>query len=315
MSTPSPEVFNRAFRETFREGCLTFGVFFPIEAFVGSSPTMQPIAAAVDDIARMPREACVTSQESPEVRPCTFGDLSSSVTVVLFGDSHAVQWFNPLSRIAESQRWKLVTMLKSACPAADVTSPGANEQIAANCRSWRADAIRRIGALRPALVMTGNASLYLVRRMGRSGVSPADWQEGMRRTLSQLGSHGMPVVNVRDNPRFAFDVPTCLARSKRISWYPGGNCDQDQATSLLPGMFEAEKAAARGLSNVHFIDFSERFCRSGRCQAVEDGVVMYRDNQHLTGRYADVLMPALQAELLRFINPSSDRSGVRNNAP
>lgn len=32
--------FNTAFRETFHEGELTFGVFFPIEAFVGVHPTM-----------------------------------------------------------------------------------------------------------------------------------------------------------------------------------------------------------------------------------------------------------------------------------
>lgn len=37
---PPTTTFNRAFAETFREGRLSLGVFFPIEAFVGSAPTM-----------------------------------------------------------------------------------------------------------------------------------------------------------------------------------------------------------------------------------------------------------------------------------
>jgi luciferase-type oxidoreductase len=37
---PTTTAFNRAFGETFREGRLTFGVFFPIEAFAGSAPAM-----------------------------------------------------------------------------------------------------------------------------------------------------------------------------------------------------------------------------------------------------------------------------------
>jgi luciferase-type oxidoreductase len=37
---PPTTTFNRAFQETFREGRLSLGVFFPIEAFAGSTPTM-----------------------------------------------------------------------------------------------------------------------------------------------------------------------------------------------------------------------------------------------------------------------------------
>ncbi len=37
---PPPDRVNRAFLETFQAGRLTLGVFFPIEAFTGTSPTM-----------------------------------------------------------------------------------------------------------------------------------------------------------------------------------------------------------------------------------------------------------------------------------
>src|SRR5262249_18758994 len=50
--------------------------------------------------------------------PCAYGDLRSGTTVVLFGDSHAAQWFAALNAVALSQHWRLVVVTKSACSAA-----------------------------------------------------------------------------------------------------------------------------------------------------------------------------------------------------
>ena len=106
---------------------------------------------------------------------------------------------------------------------------------------------------------------------------------------------------MRDNPHFTFDVPTCLARSVRHSWYLGGSCELDKSKALNPAVFEAEKAGARGLPNVHFIDLTDRLCQRNVCWVVQGDVVMYRDNNHLTGHFADSLMPVLEAELLPIL--------------
>ena len=272
---------------------------------LGNAPEMKTIIAAVNDVAKMPRQQCVSLGESPEVKTCVFGDTSSATNIVLFGDSHAIQWFDPLQSMAESHGWKLTTMVKSGCPATDVRISESGTTSATICGSWRAEAIRRIVALRPSLVFIGNASSYLERK-DESGSKPSlsldDWRDGTKRTLGTLTAAGLRVVVMRDNPLSTFDIPTCLARSVRHSWYPGGSCEMDKSKVLNPAVFEAEKAGAQGLPNVHFIDLTDRLCRQKVCWTVQRGAIMYRDDNHLTGTFADSLMPVLGAELVPILN-------------
>jgi peptidoglycan/LPS O-acetylase OafA/YrhL len=282
-------------------GAASLAMWFAVQ--LANEPEMKTITAAAEDIARMPRQQCVSLGQSPEAKTCIFGDASSSTNIVLFGDSHAIQWFNPLQRIAESHGWKLTTIVKSACPAVDIIPPGVSAGAAAACTSWRAEALQRIVALRPSIVFTGNATNHVGDKRNLAiRFSLDELRDGTRRTLEALTARGLRVAVMRDNPYFTYDVPTCLARSVRHSWYPGGSCEADKFTALSAAVFESEKAGARGLPNVHFIDLTDRLCQKDVCSAVQGGAVIYRDNNHLTGNFADRLMPVLEAELLAILN-------------
>jgi peptidoglycan/LPS O-acetylase OafA/YrhL len=274
---------------------------------LAEAPGIRSITAAVNDIAAMPRQECVALQETEEVKTCVFGNEFSATNIVLFGDSHAIQWFNPLQQIAETHGWKLTTMVKSGCPATDIAPPRSSARFAATCAGWRAEAIRRIVSLRPSIVFIGNGTNYLGRNDGlrsQSDISLDTWEKGTRRTLEALVAAGLRVAAMRDNPLSAFDIPTCLARSFRHTWYPGGSCQMVRSEVLNPAIFEAEKAGARGLRNVHFIDLTGEFCGDEVCWAVQKDEVMYRDNNHLTGNFANRLAPLLEAELLPILNAS-----------
>lgn len=263
------------------------------------------MALVAADIAAMPRQECVTLGESPEVKTCGFGDASGATSVVLFGDSHAIQWFNPLRRMAEANGWKLTTVVKSGCPATDIKPPGNTTGFVANCYKWRADAIRRIGSMRPAVVFIGNASGYLNRQdnpADKAGISIDEWRAGTARTLHALTAGRVRAALMRDTPRLFFDVPTCLARSVRHSWYLGGSCTMDESTVVDPAIFDAEKAAARDPQNVHFIDMIDQLCQKNVCWAVQSGEIIYRDDNHLTGSFADHLRPVLEQRLLTILN-------------
>jgi hypothetical protein len=119
--------------------------------------------------------------------------------------------------------------------------------------------------------------------------------------LKSLTAAGLQVVIVRDNPLSTFDIPTCLARSIRHSWYPGGSCGMEKSKVLDPAIFEAEKLGARDLENVHFIDLTDQICQKDVCWSVHEGQVMYRDNNHFTAKFADRLMPLLEANLLSIL--------------
>jgi len=241
----------------------------------------------------------------PGRKTCTFGAVDSATTVALFGDSHAIQWFNPLLGIADKRGWRVVTLLKSGCPAADISVPGKSEAFVRACNGWRARAIRRTLALRPSLVIAASATTYLDggRADGGEKVSLEEWREGSRRTFSALSSAGIPVAVMRDSPRPSSDVPSCLARSARHSWYPGGGCEFDKAAALRPAAFAAEQAAARSIHNVRFVDLTDALCDQKVCWAEKGGFPVYRDDNHLSGRFAGTLAPILETRIVPFIYP------------
>jgi peptidoglycan/LPS O-acetylase OafA/YrhL len=267
-------------------------------------PGMKKIAAAWDDdIAALPRGQCDTRWQSSAVKICVFGDPQSATNVVLFGDSHAIQWFNPLRSVVESHGWKLTTVVKSGCPAADIGPVQYGANFARTCVEWRSAAIGRIAQMHPSLVFAGSAAVHVGTR-GRFGVSVVEWQKGTRRTLDSFSKAGLEVAAMRDNPIPSFDVPLCVARFLRRSGIAGG-CEMERSAVLDPAIFEAERAAAYNLPRIHFIDLTDQFCHDKVCWAVEGGDVMYHDDNHLSGRATARLAPVLESQLVPMVNAAS----------
>jgi hypothetical protein len=69
---------------------------------------------------QMYADGCHLNPSETETPECVYGNLSSKTTVVLFGDSHAMQWFPTLNEIAKERNWRLVGLTKAACPPAEV---------------------------------------------------------------------------------------------------------------------------------------------------------------------------------------------------
>lgn len=277
---------------------------------LANAPQMRLVTAATTDIARMPRAQCVSLGESSEIKPCIFAASGSSTTIVLFGDSHAIQWMDPLQIIASAHQWKLVSIVKSGCPAADITVPAAGDAFRTACKTWRAAALRKITALHPALVILASATIYLddSRRNGGHPTSPMMWREGSKRTIGTLDDAGIEVAVMRDTPRPEVDIPTCLGRVVTHRWYPRAACNLNRASALRPAAFNAELAAAEGRTRVHFLDLTDEICDSVYCPAVKNDRIVYRDDNHLTGSFAASLAPALEARLTPLVPPLSQQA-------
>jgi peptidoglycan/LPS O-acetylase OafA/YrhL len=276
---------------------------------LGQMPGMQASAAAVHDIASIAHTRCISLDGSSSVKTCEFGASTATTTVVLFGDSHAIPWFEPLHRIAEHHGWKLITVLKSGCSAA-AFSADPDPVLSTQCSQWREQAIHDIVASRPSLVFLGSATNRLKRHIESTRhATPTELeaiQEGTRRTVQALTGAGLHVMFARDNPEFSFDMPTCLAHLQRHAWYASSACEMPLATVLDPAIHEAEQSAIRGLPNVHYIDLTNRFCHASLCGGVSDGMVIYRDTDHLTGHFAASLAAVLEPQVLAALrNPDA----------
>jgi peptidoglycan/LPS O-acetylase OafA/YrhL len=234
---------------------------------------------------------------------CVFGDPASATTVVLFGDSHAAQWFPALDLIARRRHWRLVSLSKSSCSAADL--PLWHDTLKrpyTECEAFHRSAIARIAALRPALVVIGSSFNYRPAHPGAD--EDEQWKAAWDRTFAELTATGAEVAAIADTPYMGQSVPECLGR-------PG---NQEHATncrrslrSALRGPAQRRVFRAYATSGpARIIDPVDWFC-SDACPAVVGDTLVYRDSNHMTTTYAQALAPVLAAAL-----PDAHRPRLRD---
>ncbi len=258
---------------------------------------------AVKDLPIIDRDGCNVGYEPTESPGCIFGDTSSSTVVILFGDSHAGQWFPAFNQIARDNHWKLIDFTKSACPSATLArlydrNIGRNYD---ECAKWRLNTIQKINALHPALVITSNYSSYYLTR---AGISADQWRDGLQITLVQLAGAGNRILVLHDPPAPSFDVPVCLARA---AWTNSGDsCSFEPDLALNRTIAQLEKTAAQHVSNTQVADISSLICTGGECDSLQNGNMLYRDQHHLTASYvlglAPVLEPKMAGLMMRHLN-------------
>ncbi|NRQ36833.1 acyltransferase [Nonomuraea sp. NN258] len=241
------------------------------------APTVDAAAARSDYPPSNGCEVELTATTSPS---CLFG--TGKDRIVLIGDSHAGQWFSMARRLAERRGWTLEVLTKPGCPlpALSVVDPRLGREYR-ECTAWREHALARLERESPPrLVLLASLSAY---------ASAKEITKGWDTTLARLQRLGAPLVYLRDTPLPGIDVPTCLSGGER--------CDFPRSTGLRPDPL-ADQIAAGKRPGMWRLDVSELICPSGpACPAARDGVVLYRDDSHLTDTLVRRLAPRLERDL------------------
>ena len=249
---------------------------------------MQSVRLAESSPAGISLRDCVGQGASPVVQTCVFGAGGAAKTLVLFGDSHALQWFGAFRTVAAGQGWRLVTVIKIACPASYI-NPHHLEPGTDLCDEWRSRAIDTIVALRPTVVVVSSYTGATLRGFaGEEPISTEELRSGTRRTLAALRSAAAPIVVLRDSPLPPFPVPPCVARQVLHVLNAPSTCDFD-ASARNDAAFAAQRAAAFGLHGVYLLDLSDLLCTETLCPAVVHGLIVYRDDNHLATSFTDTL--------------------------
>jgi hypothetical protein len=249
---------------------------------------------ALRDIPVIYGSGCVPERPDREPLVCAFGEKQEpKATALLFGDSHAAEWFPALSQIADDLHWRLDVIVKPGCTPLYIhqdISP-LMEQV---CDDWRRLAVAKIQQMHPDLVIVSSASLHPVAG-GRMMTDAAVWEQGARDMFSALTASGAQVRFIRDTPHANYNVLECMAQAQ---WDGKTHCPAIQpAEALYPEIYAAEVQGASGVANVGFIDLSDQTCSAGECYAEVDGIVVYRDNDHLTATFNRSLAPVLAQRL------------------
>ena len=222
-------------------------------------------------------DGCHVNYGESESGECLYGDRNSDSTIVLFGDSHAAQWFPTLEKLARERDFKLISLTKSACPAVVLPRNDKGAYKNSDCNQWRENSINRIKKLRPQAVITSSFQYFTPA----SGYSDRDkwWSDGQRELLSLLRGASEHLIYISDTPHPTRDIPSCLASRD----FESCNSTQKSPVQIIDGF---EK-----------IDPTPWLC-TDFCPAIQNGYVVYRDASHISIDAALSLKPQLEAALI-----------------
>ncbi len=230
---------------------------------------------------------CVRSWQEVGQPECASGDTASATTVALVGDSHAAMWHPAVEPIAVQRHWRLEIMSKVTCPLQPlpIMSPYLGRPFT-ECGQWRGEILSRLEKERPRLIV-----LDMSRRYGADfGFTAYDqaWLDGLTRLVRKLRGTGASVLVLGPIPDPHSTVPTCLSAHLDNAM----ECSPERSIAVNDNGIAAE-AAATAAGGGQYADLSPLFCTTDRCPAIVGNTLVYRDDNHVTIEYAEVLGPVL----------------------
>ncbi|MBW0017074.1 MAG: acyltransferase [Mycobacterium sp.] len=247
------------------------------------------LAAAPADKAAVFVNGCVRSWRDVGQAECASADTAAPTTVALVGDSHAAMWNPALQQVAEQRHWRLETLAKVTCPLQDlrITSPYLGREYT-ECEQWRGQVMGRLQAEHPRLVVLSMSRRY-GGDFGFTSYDPA-WIDTLNHTVAQLRGSGATVLVLGPAPDPHSSVPTCLSAHLDDA----GACAPARSAAANAGGIAAERAATTA-GGGHYADVTDLFCTADRCPMIVGNTLVFRDDNHVTTEYSQLLAPVIAA--------------------
>ncbi|HET6725390.1 MAG TPA: acyltransferase family protein [Gammaproteobacteria bacterium] len=257
-----------------------------------TQPAQLKYLQAANDAPVIYHMGCDDWYHSAEVHVCGFGDRNAGHTAVAMGDSVALQWFPAILEAFNKPGWRLLVLTKSSCPMVDVPLYYERiHRIYANCAKWRRSALKVVAGLKPDVIILGSTFTYDFTRK--------QWIGGTTRVLQAISSAAEHIYILRSTPLLPFNGPACLAPR---SWLymalsPKSACVAPAASARSDVVYRALQMAADNFMNVSVVDMNDAVCPDGECRAERNGMVVFRDERHLSATFARSLATALEVHL------------------
>jgi peptidoglycan/LPS O-acetylase OafA/YrhL len=246
------------------------------------------------DLPEIYQHSCDAWYKHARVEPCEFGTEDAPKTVVFLGDSIGTQWFSMITEIFPQPQWRVIAFSKSSCAIVDedffYRRIGKIYQV---CSDWRNAILNNLATINPDVLIIGSAATYQF--------TENQWLEGTSRVLERVNHQQTTVLLIPGTPRLGFDGPSCLLRHQLAE-------DQfdNQACMIKNQLHKPNKVshlldqAVQRFTNTYLLDLNDLVCPQGICQAInKQGIVVYRDSQHLTDTFVRSLVPSIRERLIQ----------------
>jgi peptidoglycan/LPS O-acetylase OafA/YrhL len=216
---------------------------------------------------------------------CSYVNNSLTRTIAVLGDSHAQQWLDSIVKFGNKYNYKVISYTKSGCSMTDIAMTNNDQgRNYVECYSWRKQALLEVQNLRPDVLIVSE------RLWDTSDINKYKEYADLIKTFAPV------VIKIVDTPRSSFEVPECLAKNKTDIT----NCNTKQTEAFAKQIIADQEVAYNnqiGIKNIKTMDW---FCHSNICPSVIGKIVVYKDNNHITGTYTSYLYPVFEQKLLEF---------------
>ena len=206
-------------------------------------------------------DGCHIKHGNSQSPTCLYGDKASKKSLVLFGDSHAAQWFPVLEKFAQTNGYQLYSYTKSACPAADVDLPDQDGFRNSECKKWRQSIVQKIKEISPnAVIMSG---FQHFRPPSQVTDSEKWWKLGLSKIYADLKVVETQQIYLGDTPNPLVNIPECLSKNS------------------ISECSKVESSPSWSIPAFSFIDPTPWLCQK-TCPVVIGNTVAYRDGSHIS---------------------------------
>jgi peptidoglycan/LPS O-acetylase OafA/YrhL len=218
---------------------------------------------------------------------CTWTASEARGTIVLFGDSNAGHFTEPVVRAGNRAGYDVTVATAASCPPIGVGVTRERGEVP-GCTSFVSGSMRWLERTRPSLVfLAARTDWYIATATtALAGAYDADakarlWERSLRRTLARLNEARIPVVVVHPVP----ELPRAPARCAVVRILVE-TCESSVPLAVADARrrraVDIETVIAAASRASWTLDFARAICRDGRCETARDGIVQYRDSIHLT---------------------------------
>ncbi|MGN6412007.1 MAG: acyltransferase family protein [Nitrobacter sp.] len=240
-----------------------------------------------------PRGECFRNKNSKKPSAetyCSFGDLDQDPSLILWGDSFANQFLEPLSVSAATHHLHGLIATQSACRVYLGHPPSP-------CAAFIQETLRFIlGPKGPSIIVIDSS-------WGRGDDAAV--------VIDRLLDAGKTVILIKPLLNIGFDLPRRWIENQVRQGGPIPNWSVEATPSLLVSVQRAtmEKSiVAKHATNPHFItiDPQTKICGDGSCTLVKDGKPNFRDTAHIASETAMQYLPLFD-EALDKLSPQHGR--------
>jgi hypothetical protein len=239
----------------------------------------------------IPNVPCRKLRVSDAMSTCELATPASRAkqTVALIGDSHAQHLRPGIDYVAKKRRWHLVDITVPHC-LLTTTPSGIGPPFPTLCPRWDGDVIAWLAAHPQVhtIVLAGNALQPITRP---PGVTAFDARvDGILERWQELPASVTTMIVIRDSPRIRYTTPACVTKAIKRHRNAATACALPRRWALPPDpMLEAARRQTARTAQI--VDLSRYMCGARRCFPVVGGVLVHRDDSHLTKLFARTLGP------------------------